>query len=432
MNLPVSNIGPELKVGPDYIEVENLIVQNPELANLLREVPVAERVPLFLKIVRFGTETFQFFSTTAAAEKLKAVSLEITQDVGTKKDEIISGIEGIATRLTSENDPGSINKLLKDWRTEFSALLSNNFDEKNKESIISKFDSVLRSAGEAQNAAVINKLDFNVPESAINVLQKNLKDYIKSEIGAISTSIGDLKTLIKTDEASKDATAAEKKLQANRGKVFEDQVFEILEDIARSKGDIADNPGPTAKKGLDGNDEGDLTVQIDPSLTGGAPIVFVVECKLRKNRMSDKALYEELDKGISNRGAKVGFIITEPKDSANLSSDFFHEGTKGRAILDMDPLNPDVNALRFAYLWARWECLKDEAKVLDSNAVKAALTTIKISLGTLITAKSNNTKAIGLLDSNASIIEGLEKNVKAEIQTLESLIRAVEEESEEG
>jgi hypothetical protein len=146
--------------------------------------------------------------------------------------------------------------------------------------------------------------------------------------------------------------------------------------------------------------------------------------------MSDKQLYDELDKGIANRGAKSGFIITEPRETSSLSTDFFQEGVRGRAILDLDPLDPDLNALRFAYLWARWQCLKDEATVLDSNAVKAALSSIKIAMGTMRTAKSNNTQAKGLLETNAGILEQLEKSVNQEIAQLEDLIRDIEKDSE--
>lgn len=428
MTLPISNIGPQLKIGADYVEIQNLTIQNAELARYLSAVDVSEQVTLLLKIIRFGTETFQFFTTTAAAEKLKAVSLEITQDVGVKKQEIISGIEDIATRLTSDSDSISLNKFLSDWRRDFVSLLSVNFDEKNKDSIISKFDSLMKSIGSEQNSAVLNKLDFNIPESAINLLQKNLQDFVKSEVSEVGRTLSELKSAID----GKEKTDLEKNKQTNRGKIFEDDVFELLQDIARTKGDIADNPGPAKKKGLSNNDEGDLTVQINPSLTGGNVVLFVVECKLRKTRMSDRQLYEELEKGMANRGAKSGFIITEPRETSSISTDFFHEGATGRAILDLDPLNPDINALRFAYLWARWQCLKDEARVLDSNAVKAALSSIKMAMGTLRTAKANNTQAKGLLDSNIGILDQLEKSVNAEIKELESLIADIENDVEEN
>lgn len=424
MTLPVSNIGPTIKIGPDFIEVENLVIQNPELARLLSEQDVAEQIPMLVKIIRFGMETFQFFTTTAAAEKLKAVSLEITQGVGQKKEEIVLGIQDIATRLTSENDDLSLSKLLNDWRNEFNTLLLKNFDEKNTESIITKFDNLMKNIATEQNSAVLNKLDFNQPDSTVNTLQTNLRSFIRTELGAINTELIELRDLIKGEVD----VAKEKNKQANRGKIFENLIFEYLQDIARAKGDIADNPGPQNISGLQGNDEGDLTVQINPQLTGGSQMLFVVECKLRKTRMSDRQLYEELDKGLLNRGGRAGFIITEPRDSSSLSTDFFLEGAKGRAILEMDPLDPDINALRFAYLWARWQCLKDEAKVLDSNAVKAAISSIKMALGTLTTAKSNNTQAKGMLDANEGILDQLGKSVKSEIEELENLIRVLETE----
>lgn len=420
MDLAVSSIGPRLTLNSDSIEIEQLIIQNPELAQILSEVDEQQRIPLLLKVIRFGTETFQFFTTTAAAEKLKAVSLEITQDIGSKKREIIDGVESIATRLTSESDDLSIAKLLQTWRVEFSQLLTNNFDEKNKDSIISKFDEAMRSIGKEQNSEMLKRLDFNLPDSAINLLQSNLQNYIKTEISAVSTNLTSLHSLIAGEDRAND----EKAKQANRGKVFEDLIFEMLEDIARSKKDIADNPGPTKRTGLDNNHEGDHTVQLNPAETRGNAVLFVVECKLRKARLSDRALYEELDKGMSNRGAKVGFIVTQPKDYENIATDFFIEGTKGQAILEMNPENPDHNALRFAYLWARWTCLREENQTLDSSVVRDAIASIKLALSTLTSAKSNNTQAQGLLERNKGILNSLENAVTAEIDNLELLLEA--------
>lgn len=418
MDLAVSSIGPRLALNSDSIEIEQLIIQNPELAQILSEVDEQQRIPLLLKVIRFGTETFQFFTTTAAAEKLKAVSLEITQDIGSKKKEIIDGVESIATRLTSESDDLSIAKLLQTWRMEFSQLLTNNFDEKNKDSIISKFDEAMRSIGKEQNSEMLKRLDFNLPDSAINLLQNNLQKYIKDEISAVSTNITSLHSLI----VGEDRANEEKAKQANRGKVFEDLIFEMLQDIARTKKDIADNPGPTKRAGLDNNHEGDHTIQINPDETRGASVTFVIECKLRKTRLSDKALYEELEKGLSNRGAKVGFIITEPKTYEKIATDFFTEGPKGQAILEMDSEDPDFNSLRFAYLWARWASLREGNQNLDSNAVRDAVASIKMSLGTLRTAKSNNTQAQGFLDKNKGLLQSLEDSINSDLNGLEVLL----------
>ena len=418
MDLAVSSIGPRLKVNSDSVEIEELIIQNPELAQLLIEVEEQQRIPMLLKVIRFGTETFQFFTTTAAAEKLKAISLEITQDIGSKKDQIIQGVELIATKLTSESDDLSIARMLDSWRNEFSQLLTKNFDEKNKDSIISKFDEAMRAIGKAQNAEMLQRLDFNLPDSAINLLQSNLQSYIRTEIGAVGATLSNLQSLI----AGEDRANEEKAKQANRGKVFEDVIFEMLQDIARTKNDIADNPGPANKSGLDNNHEGDHTIQINIGETRGAIVLFVVECKLRKNRLSDRALYEELEKGMSNRGARVGFIITEPRNYESIATDFFKEGTKGQAILEMNPNNPDQNALRFAYLWARWASLREDHQSLDSNAVRDAITTIRMALGNLRTAKSNNTEAQGLLERNKGLLHNLETAVIKEIDKLESLL----------
>jgi hypothetical protein len=138
-------------------------------------------------------------------------------------------------------------------------------------------------------------------------------------------------------------------------------------------------------------------------------------------------LLKEIDKGISNRGAKVGLIITEVGEGRSLDAfDFFHEHGH-RAIVDMDPINPDPYALKFAYLWARWQSLKDSAEVLDSEVVSQALASIKLAIGNVTSVKSNNTQAINLITSSTTIVGNLYTQIQIELERLERLMDDVAE-----
>ncbi len=423
MALPISNIGPAIKVGEDFVTIDGLTVQNLNLAQHLRELSIEEQVHFLIKILNFGTETYELFMTTAAAEALKKVSIEISTEVGSKKDEIVAGITDIATRLTSAEGDISLKKLLENWRQEFSAYLTDNFDANNKESILNKFDELMAVKAREQNEAVLNRLDFNLQDSAVNSLKEKIEKVVKDSF----ESVGKELSAIKETLAGQEGADKEKRLQSNRGKIFEKVIFDMTQEIAQTKGDIADDPGPSNTGGLLGNNEGDVTVEINESETKCKSLLFVIECKLRKASISDRKLLEELDKGIANRGARAGIIIKEL--DARLSPDspnVFQEHSKGRAILQMNPEDPDIYALKLAYLWARWQCLRDSAMALDSEAVGSAVRSIKLEIDKITTAKSNNTHARGYLEANDTLLEGLRGAVKSELARLEELMSSDE------
>ena len=422
MSSPVPQIGPRLDIGSDFVSIDSLIIQNSNLAAILLDVAPEERISKLIEIVGYGAETYQLFSTTAAAEALKAVAIGIANDMSEKKNEIVTGVNQIAQQLSAETGALSIKALLESWRTGFSELLNANFDINNTQSILAKFDAMIKEKAQTQNSEVINRLSFDVEGSAINQLQNNLRTHVSGEFEKLKEELTSIKTAMQIGEAVSDAES----LQANRGNIFEEDIYEYVESFARELGDIADNPGSTNTPGIDGNNEGDITVELNRQVASGKKLLFVIECKLRKNRLSDNALLKEIDKGISNRGAKIGLIITEVGEGKDLDPfDFFHEHGH-RAIVDMDPIEPDPFALRFAYLWARWQCIKDEANVLDSNVVMESLKTIKLAIANVTTIKANNTKAIGFMTANSTLADTINSQISDEIKSLENLISSLE------
>jgi hypothetical protein len=418
MSSPLPHIGPQLEVGSDYVSIDSLVIQNSNLASILLEVEPGERIKKLLEIIGYGTETYQLFSTTAAAEALKSVAIGIASEMTTKKEEIVSGVNQIAQELSSDTGSLSIKVLLENWRKSFGDLLKENFDPTNTQSILFKFDTMIKEKSQSQNSEVMNRLSFDVEDSVVNLLQKNLRDHVTEEFKAMKEELHSIKTKLSVDEA----VLEEKNLQANRGNIFEEVIFNLVENLAENKGDIVDNPGIRKTPGFRGNNEGDITVEINQQVTGGSHKLFVFECKLRKKRLSPRALLEEIDKGIANRGAKVGIIITDRTLGVDLDTiNFFHEYSN-RAILHMDPNEPDPNALRFAYLWARWMCLKDSGRVLDSGVVESALKEIKIAIGNTTTIKKNNTTIQGFLETNSGLADTINDQVTAQIDSLESLI----------
>ena len=131
---------------------------------------------------------------------------------------------------------------------------------------------------------------------------------------------------------------------------------------------------------------------------------------------------------MDNRGCSVGFIVCEPSNSRTLDDfNFFYEKPNGRAILVVDPIDPDANAIRFAYIWARWMCIREGNSELNSQSVEDAVNEIRQSIDSFKTLMQKNTKAINLLSENDLLMDSMKKAISRE---LDGLTKMIEEASE--
>lgn len=414
-------IGPKIELGEDYVRIIDLVVQNQALVQFLSERSVEEQIETLETVIRFGTETYRLLGTTAASESIEKVGEKISIDIAGKGEALVKDVKDIAAQMVATSGELSVRYALDAWRTEFSNLLTSKFDPENKASILSQFDDLIEKKSKDQNAEIISRLDFNIPTSAINMLQKNLNDHVTAQLGQLSIKVDEITTtLAKSDQAKLD-----KKAQASRGTDFEDALFEVIASLAHLKSDIADNPGKQKKTGLAGNDEGDITVEISTNDSHGDSASFVWEGKLRKDALSAKRCIEELEKGMINRGAKVGIIAVEKFSGLNIEvGDVFKELKDNMAVLVLDPTDIDINAVRLAYLWARWKCLVDVGNVLDTALVIKSIDAIKLSIKSFSTLRSKNTQVANLIGENDSLLNLLESQIVAE---LTSLSRAIDE-----
>ena len=405
------------------IHIDTLDLEIPELAEALIDLSNSEREAYLTSVIMYGTETMRVMQTTATAESLKNVALAISNDIESKKEVLVDSLQNLIDNMTSTESTSGIPFVLKRWRDDFEKALKEEFDSTNTNSIINKFDDLIKEKRSEESSEIAKRLDFNEQNSAVNMLVDKISKVIENEIEEVTTDVARVLEKLGIDAATDDV----KGRLTNRGNDFERAVFEIIAPISRLQLDVADDPGQQKAIGFAGNDEGDITVLVNPVESQGDSILFVYECKLRKGGLSDNAAMKELDKGIDNRGAKAGVIITEPRTSQEMNGyNFFREMPNNRAILFIDPNDIDENAIRYSYLWARLKCLDSTGKVLSSKAVKDSLQTIAMAIKKCSELRRNNTSAIKSIEMNGGIVDEIDRLITAEIKALNELIAEVE------
>ena len=352
-----ANSDSNIEIDGSVVRINSLEIDNAELAQALGERTGIDQVAYFESVIKYGVETMRVMNTTATAESLKRVAESLANDFDSKKDDLIDELGGLISSMTATENTNSITNVLEKWRSDFRDSLLKEFDPERANSIIGKFDSLIEEKRRTDSSEIAKRLDFNDPNSAVNMLVERMKEALRDSIFPVNENVGKVLQQMGIDVAVGEVPVS------SRGIDFEGDIFEIVDGISKSHGDIADNPGKQKLSGLMGNDEGDVTVLLNPEVTKGAASLFVYECKLRTNTVSDNAALKELDKGIENRGASAGVIILEPEARHNIDEyNFIREMTNNRAILYIDPRNIDIHAVRYSYLWARLKCLGTSAK----------------------------------------------------------------------
>ena len=422
MTTALATIGTRIELGKDFVHIFDYVSQNPSLVEILMDKSTEEQLALLDTIIKFGAETYRLFGTTATSESIEKVGEKIATDISGKGDALVKGVKDIAAQMVANSGELSVRSTLDAWRIKFDELLGEKFNPENKASILSQFDELIEKKSKDQNAEIMSRLDFNVPTSAINMLQKNLNDHVTTQLGELGKKVEEITTGLATEKQSK----ADRKSHSARGNDFEADLFEIVANISHRKNDIADDPGKQKKSGFSGNDEGDITVEIASSDAHGDAINFVWEGKLRKESLSAKRCKEELDKGMLNRGSKVGIIAVEKFAGLSIETgEVFKELNDNMAVLLVDPTNIDENAVQLAYLWARWKCLLEVGTALDTAVVANAINAIKTSIKSFSTLRSHNTQIVKVVGENGSLIDLLESQIKDELTKLTQAIDEV-------
>ena len=314
---------------------------------------------------------------------------------------------------------------------------------------LDKFDEETRKVSIALKIASIEEdlkssfLDGNDDLSVLNQIKREIKTYLDKRESTVASLLSLVKpeppslpsplfTLSeKLDTISKHLGIKEvsdnlKRKASGKGKLFENKVFEVLQPICDEYGDSADNPGPLNVNGSANNHEGDLVVDFDS--LGSESGRLVIECKKFEKKQSKNSLLQELDKGIANREADYGIMVTT--ESAYGIGDrhpFWEALDNRRAVLvlnnDDDAIEPD--RIRFAVLIAKSRIRALKANLDETTGILVAqkVKLIDEHFSRISVLKGSLSELRGNLDNADEHTRFLSEYVGKELNELSLLLR---------
>lgn len=365
----------------------------------------------FLEIVLLGAKVKEVIQTTATTQILAKTVDEVKESIEKLEENHEVFIRDLMSEISDESSTSDLNlvKKLKDWRLEFDQKLSLEFDDNNNAGTVAKIKLAVDQYLHKRESAIASLLSLTGDSDPL--VPRPLKQvYDKAQ---------EILDKLNEDKGKKEGGRTSSK----KGNDFETAVFNIIQSIADEYGDLADDPGRQRAIGVDGNDEGDVTVEYRFDSINNTSGRLVIESKHHNSTTAKPRLLTELEKGVSNREGDYGIIVTnESGYSLDGKFPFWEDWGNRRAILVLedDYEKLDKDKVRFAYLLAKAR-IRDIKSNLDADTlehVNEQISTIKKSFERVSHLKGAHTTATGALTDILKDIEYLEKNVGAELARL--------------
>jgi hypothetical protein len=400
------------------IEIDgNFVTINGELDDLLLAQVLSSRAKdqsieeAFLEIVMLGAKVKEVLQTTATTQLLANSVEEVRESLEKLETDHENFLRNLITEISDDTSTSDINliKKLKDWRDQFDQKLALEFDDNNNSGAVAKIKVAVDEYLLKRESAIAGLLS----------LSDNSDPLIPRPLRQVYDKAQEILDKLSEDKGARNAGRG----AAKKGNDFESAVYDIIQSIADDYGDLADDPGRQKAIGVDGNDEGDVTVEYRFDSINSVSGKLVIESKHHNTKTAKPRLLSELEKGVSNREGDYGIIVTNQSGySLDGKFPFWEDWGNRRAILVLedDYEKLDEDKVRFAYLLAKAR-IKDMKSNLDAETleqVNEQVATIKKNFERVRHLKGAHTVASGALSDILNDIEYLEKHVGAELSRL--------------
>jgi DNA-binding TFAR19-related protein (PDSD5 family) len=242
---------------------------------------------------------------------------------------------------------------------------------------------------------------------------------------ALLQKLGELQKELQAlrDEKDKlEEVGAEREKGTAKGRTFEESVFEALDRIALSQGDIAEAVGD--RREATGK-VGDVVVALD-GCNGPARGRVVIEAKDRK--LSTPGALSELDRAMAERSADFAVLVVPTEEEVPAKLEPLREYNGDKLVVALDPESGTL-PLELGYRLARARVLmkRSDADGIDSGALRD---TVERALGALAEerkVKHQLTGAKTSIDKAYDMVEAMAGRVRAHLQEIDILVRPAEE-----
>jgi hypothetical protein len=390
-------------------------LNDPEIVAAIQNVDAGQGLEeSLLEIILLGSKVKAAVQATSTAQVIEKSIQKVSSEFEKLEGDHAVFIEDLMARILSmdpKDQELSLALKMQSVEEELKRVFTNEADS---ESVISLVKKSVENYLQQRESSITKLLSLVPPD----LEDPNAQE---SPLLRLYNHVGEVLDVLGANKAAKEAA----KKTAKKGNVFEDVVFAEIQNIADTFSDEADDPGKQKKTGVDGNDEGDITV--DFKSLGRYSGRLVIECKKYSAKKSKRALLAELDKGISNRSADYGILVTtESSYEISYNHPFWEDFDNRRAVVILQDENDEIdfNRLRFAFFMAkaRVKELKNHGDEASFQLISAKLQLLGDHFGRITSLKGNISSMYTALNDANTSVEYLDKNISPLLDELRELL----------
>ena len=233
---------------------------------------------------------------------------------------------------------------------------------------------------------------------------------------------GEVKRLRDAREAEAEL-ADERERGTGKGRAFEQQAFELVEQMARARGDVAHHVGD--ERSASGGKRGDIVIEIDaaggPRAAGSRSTRRTRSCpRTRPGRSSTPRSWSATP--------RFAILVVATDEKVPSGREPLHEYEGNKMIVTLDKETFDGRALELAYRYARCRCLMalERELAIDAPGVRDAAEEALSALKQAQSVRSSLTGARKSVDGAREALDGMVGRVEASLERIESLISSAD------
>jgi hypothetical protein len=404
---------PAIRVEPERIVIDGLVVADGALAGWLAAQPMDDHAILVERAIRIGLTALQSVGVSLNVDAVRAEFERFADQSRVANERAAQALETVLRTNFGDGDgrlPRTLETFLGD-RGKLRATVEELFDPKRQDSAVGRIGTMLGTYfdGDASRLALL--LDPMRNGSPLSSFRAEVNAGFKA-----------IEERLVAFQAGQTARADERAKSAAKGADYEAVLEVMLGDIARGHNDLLERCG-TASGDAGRSKKGDFVLTLDPAVSRGAEVRVVVEAKDRK--MSVREMREELRAAKTNRDAAAALVIFTPQHAPAGIAPF--DIRAGDVYAVIDPADPDPAileaAIRLARLLALASLRENEADV-DLGEIQEALTGIRETLEVVRGLKVQLTNIGTSSDNVAKALDKLREAVLAWIARAERELAA--------
>jgi len=424
--------GPVIETRGDEVFIDGLAVTDRTLVELIgrrldREIAAAETVTDALAI---GARVLDREATGAEVEavrhELKHAAAEAERSFADRARTIEEGLVKQFERFLGE-EGGALAKLLDSQAEDFTELVTRHFGLDRNTAVQHQVKELVAKSLSDSRQDLLRQFSAQDGHNPLADFKASVVGEVKRYGAGHDRLIEKIAQLEGEVKRLHDARAAEEQLAAERdrgtgkGREFEQHAFDLVEEMAAGRGDVAHHVGD--ERSASGGKKGDIVIELD---AGSGPAKGRIAIDAKDEKLSKNRAWETLNAALEERDAGFAILLVASDEKVPAGRQQLHEYEGNKMIVTLDKETLDARSLELAYRYARCRCLMAAERdlALDAAGVRDAAEEALSALKDAQKIRSSLTGASKSVDAARDTLDAMVNRVQMSLARVETLIDA--------